>query len=256
MKFRTSDNKTHQFFQKKGHKVIIETIENIRVIKSESTHFETAVLFIHGTPGSGNAFYDYLTDSTLLSQATLITYDRPGYGYSSYGQAMTSIRDQVAAILPTIANYKKVYVVGHSYGGPIAAYLAIKATNVQGVVLIAPAIYPHREKFHGIAKLGATWPGQLLSSKAIQVASLEKITHQEALEEIEKEWSNLTCPITHIHSSDDKIVPFENTEYTQKMFTQTKVNFVKLHSGNHFLPWNHYDLVKENILKLMDEPQQ
>ena len=236
--------------------MVIENISNVRVIKSNNQKNDVAVLFIHGNPGSADAFYNYLIDSRLLKRATLITYDRPGFGYSSYGEPMTSIKDQVNAIIPSINQYKKVYVVGHSYGGPIATYLALKASNVKGVVLIAPTLYPHKEKFYGLAKLGISWFGRFLSSKAVYVASLEKITHQKALEEVEEEWRKLTCPLTHIHSTDDKIVPFnKNIEYTTKTFTKAKVKLVRLNDGNHFLPWNHYDLITENIIELINSEQ-
>ena len=252
MQFRTNDKQTHKFFKKKNQRVFINRRDKLRVIQTDTVNFETAILFVHGTPGSADVYYDYLADSSLLSKATLITYDRPGYGFSDYGCAMTSIKDQVNVILPTIKNYKKVYVVGHSYGGPIAAYLGLKSKNVVGVVLVAPTMYPHREKFYQMAKIGKSRFGRIFSSKAMYVASLEKLGHEETLKQIEIEWSNFKCQLTHIHSSDDKIVPFDNVNYTKKMFTSAKLKIVELNEGNHFLPWNHFDLVKRSIMDMIE----
>jgi pimeloyl-ACP methyl ester carboxylesterase len=252
MKFRTNDKQTLKFFEEKNQQVFITKDDNLRVIKTDTTNFDLAVLFIHGTPGSADAFFDYLADSSLLSKATLISYDRPGYGYSDYGNPMTSIKDQAGAILTTISSYKKVFVVGHSYGGPIAAYLAINSKNINGVVLIAPAMYPHKEKYYGMAKLGKSSIGRMFSSKALYVASLEKIDHQSSLKEIENEWVDLNCKLVHIHSRDDKIVPFDNVDYSKKMFTSAQVQLIELQEGNHFLPWNHYDLVKATIIELIE----
>lgn len=251
MKFRTNNKKTISLFNKRNQQIFIDQEQGIRVIKTDTNNFETAILFIHGTPGSGDAFYNYLSDTLLLSKATLITYDRPGYGYSNYGKPMTSIINQATAALPIISKYKKVYLVGHSYGGPIATYLALKSPNVQGVLLIAPTMIPHQEKYYSLAQLGTTWLGKLMTSKAMYVASKEKIDHQKSIEEAEKEWSVINSKITHIHSSDDKIVPFTNIDYTKKTFTNTKVKLVKLNEGDHFLPWNHYQLIQDNILELM-----
>jgi pimeloyl-ACP methyl ester carboxylesterase len=252
MNFRTSDKKTIRVFEKENLSVVIEQLNGIRVIKSDSTNTDVAILFIHGTPGSGDAYYDYLKDTLLLSKATLITYDRPGYGYSSYGKAMPSIKEQVDAVLPVIGSYKEVYVVGHSYGGPIAAYLAIKSSKVKSVLMIAPTLYPHKEKFYGMANFGKSTVGRLLTSRAMYVASVEKVEHQKSLEEIESEWDLLNCQTVHVHSKDDRLVPFDNVAYSKKTFVSCQLETIELDEGDHFLPWNHFELIRDEILKMID----
>lgn len=250
MNFRTNDKKTQKIFEKKGQQITIEMVNNMRIIKTINDS-EKAVLFIHGTPGSADAYYDYLADTLLVKEATLITYDRPGYGYSDYRNSLTSIKDQAEAIKKVIEKYKEVYVVGHSYGGPIAACLALRSSNVQGVLLVAPAMYPHREKFTGMAKLGDSFVGRLFSSKAMHVASEEKLAHEGSLRSLENEWGTLSCKMIHMHAKDDKIVPYENLNYVKETFTAASLDTISLNEGNHFLPWNNFERVRSNVFKLI-----
>ena len=104
-----------------------------------------------------------------------------------------------------------------------------------------------------MAEIGITRFGKFFSSGAMYVASLEKFHHQEILREIENEWGKLKCQMRHIHSTDDKIVPFGNTDYTKKMFTSAELKIIKLNEGNHFLPWNHFELIRSNILEIINE---
>ena len=251
MKMRTSDKKTYKEFEKKNTNVFIDRFEDIRFVKSDTLTSKTALLFVHGTPGSADAFYEYLSDSSLTSQFTCITYDRPGYGYSNYGKAQTSITKQSALVANYIKRYDSVIVVGHSFGGPIAAHLLCTLPNVKAGMMLAPAISPMREKFTGGAKLGNSFIGRIFLSKAMIVACQEKLSHKESLLEVEPLWQKLEKPIIYIHSTDDKIVPFQpNHDYVKKQFQHADLEIKILNEGDHFIPWNHYNLVHENIIKL------
>ena len=255
LQFRTNNKKTHRFFEKKNQTVVIQQINGLRVIKSDRVNKKTAILFIHGMPNSSDAFYEYLADSLLLTQATLISYDRLGYGYSSYGTPEVSIKKQAEAICPIIEKYETVYLVGHSYGGAITVYLALISKNVNKIVLIAPALYPHKERFYNMAKFGTTQFGRLFSSKALFVASSEKIAHQKSIEEIDEAWGALSCGITYIHSTNDPLVPYKNIDYLDKTFKNSRIERVTLQEGGHFLPANHFELVRNLILKAIKEPK-
>src|SRR5690606_2263176 len=146
---RSSDEETLRYFQKAGINCRIDYIPNtltdykIRVV-STGDHTTNAILFIHGAPGSGDAFYSYLKDSSLLKNAKLITYDRPGYGYSGFGKSMVKTSEQARIVKDIIDHYNlnNVVVVGHSYGGPIAAYTSLLSYRINGVLMLAPEIDP------------------------------------------------------------------------------------------------------------------
>ncbi len=251
MKMRTSNQKTFKQFKKLNQPVFIDRIGDVRVIKSDTFLNKTAIVFIHGTPGSADAYYEYLQDTILTSKFTVITLDRLGYGYSQYGQPEVDISKQAESIKKIIEPYKNVIAVGHSYGGAIAAELTYQSENVSTGVLLAPAMFPHKEKFYGGAKLGQSKVGKLFVSKAIYVASVEKINHENSLKGVESHWKEIKKHILYIHSTDDKIVPYQvNFDYIQQAFPSSKLDTITLHEGNHFLPWNHHELVRSKLLEL------
>jgi len=94
--FRKSNKKVYKQFSESGLTPIISNFKigekTIRYIgaKAYDSNLPT-VVFLHGSPGSSQDFYDFLLDSTLHSKANLIVVDRLGYGYSDFGNAETSI---------------------------------------------------------------------------------------------------------------------------------------------------------------------
>ncbi|NJM26321.1 MAG: alpha/beta hydrolase [Bacteroidia bacterium] len=87
------------------------------------------VIFVHGSPGSLDAFIHFLTDSILLQRAVLVSVDRPGFGQSNFGVAEPSLHQQGELLMPLLNRYKKenksIFLVGHSLGGPLIARMAI-----------------------------------------------------------------------------------------------------------------------------------
>ena len=64
------------------------------------------LLFVHGTPGSWDAFKAYLKNKELLQYYRIISIDRPGFGYSDFGNAMnlTEQTKIIAAWMDSIYN--------------------------------------------------------------------------------------------------------------------------------------------------------
>ncbi len=60
------------------------------------------ILFIHGSPGSWDAFISYIGDEELGKHARMILVDRIGYGKSSPGEAHSSLEMQVRCIAPIL----------------------------------------------------------------------------------------------------------------------------------------------------------
>ena len=57
----------------------------IRVLEVSQYQKQVNLLFLHGSPSSLSAWNGYMTDSLLIDKANLYTLDRPGYGYSNFG---------------------------------------------------------------------------------------------------------------------------------------------------------------------------
>ncbi len=103
------------------------------------------ILFIHGASGNlrdpAGAFLQ-----PLEGRAELLFVDRPGHGYSDRGGPENAMPDgQADAIVKGMDHYgiAKAIVVAHSFGGSIAASLALRHPDrVSGLVFLAAATHP------------------------------------------------------------------------------------------------------------------
>lgn len=260
MQFRTSDKKTLEQFKKIQQKVAIDYIASnpsegfVRVI-SAGTVKENAIIFIHGAPGSADAFYGYLSNPELLEKATLITYDRPGYGYSGFGKSLVSIEAQAKVVDQIIRYYalENVYLVGHSYGGPVAALTPLFNNKVKGVLLLAPAMAPEHEKYFWIGSFARWKLTRWMVPTSWKVSADEKYSHEQELYKLVGVWKEVSVPVVVLQGDKDTLVPFENLAYCEEHFSADFFKGVPLENQNHFIPWNRKVLVIEEVLKLITD---
>ncbi len=103
------------------------------------------VLFIHGASTSLldplNAFRE-----PLEGRGPLLFVDRPGHGGSQAGPAENRRPDGQAHAIARLMEERgigRAIVVGHSYGGAVAAALALEhPEKLRGLLLLSPALYP------------------------------------------------------------------------------------------------------------------
>ncbi len=84
-----SDKKISEYFATKAVKPTFGVVQvEKRFIHYAAIGADTlpTVLFIHGSPGSWDAFIGFFADSTLYTRARLISVDRPGFGKSGKGK--------------------------------------------------------------------------------------------------------------------------------------------------------------------------
>ncbi|MBL4604339.1 MAG: alpha/beta hydrolase, partial [Flavobacteriaceae bacterium] len=200
-------------------------------------------------------YYKYLQDSLLLSKANLYSIDRPGYGFPNFGNSETSIKKQTEVVVEIIDQLpeQKVIVLGHSYGGPIAAYSSLFTSKVKSVLMLAPAIDPENEKVFWFAYISKWKLTKWMIPGAMGVAGDEKFTHVKELEKLKDVWKRVHVPIIHIHGTDDIVVPFENLKFSTGRFNKQYLDTIVLQKENHFLPWKRYSLVKKELLELIDK---
>lgn len=209
------------------------------------------VLFVHGAPGSSNAFLPFLSDHDLLSQAYMISVDRPGFGYSGFGNTVTSLKEQAAMIRPLLDKNNSgrlPVLVGHSYGGTIIARMAIDYPNEVGaLVMAAPAVDPRLEKIFPIS-YPADWAiFRWLLPTCLRVTNQEKLGHIPELNRMLSLWENVTSPVTVIHGVKDWIAPVENATFLQKQLKKTSVKLIIRPDLNHLVPWKDSNVMKEAI---------
>ena len=256
--FRKSDSHIYKQFKKVSKTPLIyrENYQGktIRYIADKPINNELpTLLFIHGAPGAGNNFFDYLKDDDLRKKANLITVDRLGYGYSDYGNAETSIEKQAESIYAMVKKHQlhELIVVGWSYGVPIAAKLAYKHSEVKHSVLIAGAVSPKDEQFFGIAKLVRWKLTKWMFSKALKVSDYEKMTHVAELNKMINDWQSIKTPIIYYHGTKDKIVPYKNMAFMVENVSDTLLNAKTVKKGNHFIVTKNYTMIKNDLLAIL-----
>jgi len=225
----------------------------IRILKTDQKNNEVTLVFFHGSPSSLSAWNRYLKDPSLKTKANMIAVDRPGYGYSGFGDAFVSIEDQGEVMSNLIEHYqlKNVIVVGASYGGPLAARIAAVNENIKAVVMVSPAIGPKQEKYIWQSKFTQWWLTRWMVPTGYRVAGDEKTTHAVELSKLEKDWYKVTVPVVHIHGDIDDIVPFGNITYTKKTFNNNTI--IEVPNKGHEIAWRNPELVIPHLLSLISE---
>lgn len=259
LQWRATDNEIQERFSERNVATevsyfTIDTLQlNIRVQEVTQSNKEVNLIFFHGSPSSLSAWNAYLLDATLIKRANLFAVDRPGYGYSNFGDPMPSIKLQAEVMSALIDHYKlkNVIAVGSSYGGPLAARLAVLNPNIKAVLMISPAIDPMQEKKIWASRLTQWWLTRWLAPTGYRVAGDEKTVHAIELAKIESDWSKVTVPVIHIHGDKDDIVPYGNVTYTAQKFSNIKV--ITTPNTGHEIAWARPDLVIPHLLELIQE---
>jgi len=228
----------------------------IRVQKVPSDTATANIVFLHGSPSSLSAWTSYLENDPLLQKANLYAIDRPGYGYSNFGDEMTSITKQATLMSALINSYKlnNVIVVGSSYGGPLVARMAAINTSIKAVVMISPAIDPKQEKKIWQSNFTQWWLTRWLVPTGYRVAGDEKTIHAEELEKLEKDWDKVTVPVIHIHGDIDDIVPYGNVNYTKEIFSD--ITIVTKTDRGHEIAWKNPELIMPHLFSLLTKIQK
>ena len=258
LQWRSSDQEIQEYFQEKKIPTEISYFEvdsldlKIRVQHIKQSDTDINIVFFHGSPSSLSAWNGYLNDTAFVKEATIHAIDRPGYGYSNFGDAITSIDAQAKVMSALLDHYnlENVIAIGSSYGGPLAARLAYENDRVKAVVMISPAIDPDNEKKIWQSRFTQWWMTRWLCPTGYRVAGDEKTTHAQELALIANDWNKVTVPVLHIHGDIDDIVPYENVDYTQKVFPNIEI--ITTPNTGHEIAWGRPVLLKPMILKFME----
>ncbi|MEO7769047.1 MAG: alpha/beta hydrolase [Ferruginibacter sp.] len=201
------------------------------------------LIFIHGSPGGWNEFKNYLRDSLLTAKFRIISIDRPGFGYSENYNALhlQQQADEVGGLINKIKNEKPIYLIGHSYGGPLATLLAADYPEiVSGIVILAGALDPSLEPKEKWRKLFLKEPLNAIFSSDMQQSNAELWYLKKDLIVLTEKLPLIHCPVYVLHAQNDIFVDFKNTNYIKKKFTGTAVQVMAFKKGNHFIPANKH----------------
>ena len=191
-----------------------------------------------------------MCDSLLLSKFRIISIDRPGFGASEYYSALhlQQQADAVNGLLNKIKNTKPMYLIGHSYGGPLVTLLAADHPEmVSAIVILAGAIDPTLEPKEKWRKLLLSYPIKSKLSSNMQQSNAELWYLKTDLIILKEKLPLISCPVYVLHAENDMLVNFKNVDYIKTKFTNAQVNIMTFKKGNHFIPTNK----RKEIVKLL-----
>jgi pimeloyl-ACP methyl ester carboxylesterase len=257
--FRKPDSEMKAKFEKTGVPLTTSTIRidkrNIHFAKTGSDSLPT-LLFIHGTPGSWDAFAPYMQDKDLLKQYRMISIDRPGFGYSDFGQPLHLAAQSTLlnSTVKQLRNGKPIYLVGHSLGGPMIVLMAADNPEYyQGLVLISGSVDAMMEKPEKWRPLLFKTPLNYLVPGAFRPSNEELWYLKKDLVDLKSQFTRIVAPVYFIHGSKDTWVPPGNVDYAKKLLTNAaRVDELMIPDGNHFIPWTKFGEIK-NVLLQLDE---
>ena len=257
MKFRISDSKAKQEFEQKGLQISFHYTDvnekGLHYAKSGSDTMPT-LFFIHGSPGSWDAFKIYMMDSALLQHFRIISIDRPGFGYSNFGTAehLDAQAVMINKIIEKESNNKPLHLVGHSIGGPVIVKLAqLYPGKISSLTVLAGSISPKDEPKEYWRYLFLHTPLHILLPGAFGPSNDEIVYFKKDLYKLDTGYISVKMPVTFIHGDADKFVTVKNVEYGKKKLAgNPNVKVIIIPGASHFIPWEHFDLIRDHLLSL------
>ncbi len=262
MRMRTSDSAALEDFTKHNAPFKAEYFK----VKEHTIHYVVTgsdtlptLFFVHGSPGSWDAFEKYMQDSLLRIKYRIISVDRPGFGYSDYGTALNLDAQAVllSEVLKHINNGKPICVIGHSLGGPMAVKLAAENHDlpITNLVILAGSVDPSEEKPENWRATLDRTPLRYLVPGAMQPSNAELLLFKQDVEKIPADLQNVTCRVLIMHGTVDDFVPPGNATFAQKNLTHAKeVKMVWFEGQRHFIPWTKFREIRDALLQLNMNP--
>ncbi len=240
----------------------------------------TPVLLLHGQPGSAG---DWDAVVAALGRRSSVAFDRPGWDGA---RSATDLAGNAAAALAALDAHGlgRAVVVGHSFGGAVAAWLAAHSPDrVAGLVLVAPSanmasLYafdrvlaaPVVGEVLSAALLGAAGWGlstrlirralggedrylgsvarRLRSPSAWRAFVIEQRALVSELPLLERKLPALTVPTTIIGGTEDRIVPLSSLRKLRDSIPGAELVLVS--GAGHLLPLRRASAVAEVIRRV------
>jgi pimeloyl-ACP methyl ester carboxylesterase len=259
VQFRKNDGELSQFFiDNHIHgRIGYYTAQGrkLRYVSIGSDNFPT-LLLIHGSPASMSLYRGRFSDSDILKTFRILAVDRPGYGYSGFGNPEPSIQKQSEMIRVLLDSLNKarhpIIVVGGSFGAPIACRLAMDHPElVDGLVLTGPAIGPGREKVFWFAPIIEHPAIRWFIPRIFKSANTEKLAHKRELEKMLPYWKNIHIPVMYLQGAKDHLIDTSNASFArEKLVNAPYLNIYFFPNRQHYLAQYEWPTIKDRILKM------
>lgn len=217
---------------------------------------DTLLIFSHGI-GEHQGLYTEFKDKLIEANYSVLLYDIRGHGQSASLKGFKSyqvfIDDLETLVKQYRSVYKKIYLIGHSFGAIISNMYAQLKDNIDGVISIG---YQYKV-IKKVKYLGWLLPNKRLNfnwsdPNSRHVKTAEDIKDPLLLNHIEFRWlyqtlvkmntsikkhaSKVKLPYLILHGGSDKIVDPNNACYFMSALKQAKREVI-------IYPYSYHDLL-------------
>jgi pimeloyl-ACP methyl ester carboxylesterase len=261
VQFRKSDKELKQIFAERKINASIHYYNThgrtMRYVSVGNDSLPT-LLLLHGSPGSMSYYSGRYDDSTIQKTFKVYAVDRPGYGYSGFGDPEPSIQTQAEMIRPILDSLHKarhpIIIAGGSYGSSVACRLAMDHPElVDGLVLTGPAIGPGREIYFWFTPIIEHWSVRWFIPRLFKSANTEKVHHKKELEKMLPYWKNIRVPVAYLQGEKDDIVDTSNAGFArQQMINAPYLDIQFLKDRYHRLAQFEWPTIRKSIMEVYE----
>ena len=222
--------------------------------------FKKAILIIHGFAG-GTYDQENLANYLQLNRGfDVFQFTLPGHVRNINKVKHEDWLNYSEIQLNKLINngYKNIYLIGHSMGGVIATYLAVKYKEVKKLVLAAPAFQylsvvkddlNIKESIKQTPKVIKEYGTDEVVSRLLKMNPVAVKQFMELINKCYKYAENVKCPVLLIQGDNDSLVPISSSEYVYNS-VKGKKTIVYAKGLNHDL----FNSKKDNeIFKLVEQ---
>lgn len=227
------------------------------------------IIILHGWGITGNKYHEV---QHLLEKKGYQVFapDMPGFGKEKLGKKVMNVDDYVKFVHEFLQEkkIKKAILLGHSFGGRVAAKFSAKYPGLveklilTGAPLIKKPLPPHKQLISTLVKNGKVFiphPFESFMKKGIykllgewdyyKAGSLKKTLQNVLAEDISPILSQISVPTLLIWGNDDTFVPVTiGREISQRI---QKAFFVNIPGATHKLPYENSSVFTKEIVKFL-----
>lgn len=225
----------------------------------------TGILLCHGFLGTPQSVKEL--GESIASQGYTVSCPRlPGHGTHEKDLEQFTYKDWFAHVEDAYRELKAecstVFVLGQSMGGTLSLDLASRYPDIQGLVLINPAIdIPAFETYRNKPPLEYVTEDRpdIKNPDAVEITYEQAPLHayQQLLrymDAIDAKLPDLRCPIACFQSLEDHVVPPGNTDYILSKVGSGNTQKYELHNSYHIASMDHeLDFIAEMAIQFVKE---
>jgi pimeloyl-ACP methyl ester carboxylesterase len=265
VQFRKSDKELQEIWAERNIDASLHYYtthgRTIRYAKSGSDTLPT-LLMLHGSPGSMSYYSGRFADSAIRNTFQVFAVDRPGYGYSGFGDPEPSIQAQAEMIRPILDSLNKVshpiIIMGGSYGSSIACRLAMDHPElVDGLVLTGPSLAPGKETMFWFTPIIENWSIRWFIPRIFRSANTEKMHHKAELEKMLPYWKDIQVPVSYLQGIKDDIIDTANAGFArQHLVNASSLEIKFIQNRYHRLAQFEWPTIRESVMSVYNKARK